>query len=105
DFEETLSRVEAVRYHSMFSFKYSPRPNTLALKRMPDDVSEGEKTRRIVELQALQRRIQTELNEQAVGRTTDVLVDSVSRRHDGEVSGRTSGNVVVNFTGPADSIG
>ena len=35
DFEQTLSLTEAVRYHSMFSFKYSPRPNTLALKRMP----------------------------------------------------------------------
>ena len=55
DFEETLSLTAAVRYHSMFSFKYSPRPNTLALKRMPDDVTEEEKTRRIVALQALQR--------------------------------------------------
>ena len=55
DFEETLSLTAAVRYHSMFSFKYSPRPNTLALKRLPDDVPEEEKTRRIVALQALQR--------------------------------------------------
>ena len=61
DFEETLSLTAAVRYHSMFSFKYSPRPNTLALKRMPDDVPEAEKTRRIVALQALQREIQGEL--------------------------------------------
>src|SRR5688572_2826814 len=51
DFEQTLSLTAAARYHSMFSFKYSPRPNTLALKRMPDDVSEEEKTRRIVALQ------------------------------------------------------
>ena len=61
DFEETLSLTAAVRYHSMFSFKYSPRPNTLALKRLPDDVTEEEKTRRIVALQALQREIQGEL--------------------------------------------
>ena len=45
----------------MFSFKYSERPNTLALKRMPDDVPEEEKTRRIVALQALQKEIQGEL--------------------------------------------
>ena len=38
DFEETLSLTQAVRYESMFSFKYSPRPNTLALKRYPDEV-------------------------------------------------------------------
>ena len=38
DFEETMTLVEKVRYHSMFSFKYSERPNTLASKRLPDGV-------------------------------------------------------------------
>jgi len=105
DFEDTLSLTETVRYSSMFSFKYSPRPNTLADKRLADDVAEGEKTRRIVTLQALQRRIQTELNEQLVGREVDVLVDAASRRRDTELSGRTSQNVVVNVPGPASWIG
>ena len=100
DFEETLSLTEAVGYHSMFSFKYSPRPNTLALKRMPDDVAEAEKTRRIVALQALQRTIQLALHERAVGQVVDVLVDAVSRRRDGDLSGRTTGNTVVNLPGP-----
>jgi tRNA-2-methylthio-N6-dimethylallyladenosine synthase len=59
DFDDTLSLTEAAQYHSMFSFKYSPRPNTLASKRMPDDVSAEEKTVRIVALQELQRSIQT----------------------------------------------
>ncbi|MBI2187430.1 MAG: tRNA (N6-isopentenyl adenosine(37)-C2)-methylthiotransferase MiaB [Acidobacteria bacterium] len=101
DFDETLSLVEAVQYHSIFSFKYSARPNTLASKRMPDDVSEEEKTARIVALQARQREIQTRLYVQAVGRTVEVLVDAVSRRRDGEMSGRTTGNTVVNFPIPA----
>jgi len=100
DFEETLSLTEAVQYHSMFSFKYSPRPNTLASKRMVDDVREDEKTARIVALQSLQRAIQTRLHEQAVGSTLDVLIDSASRRQDAEVSGRTSGNTVVNCVLP-----
>jgi tRNA-2-methylthio-N6-dimethylallyladenosine synthase len=85
----------------MFSFKYSPRPNTLAMKRMPDDVPDEEKTARIVRLQALQREIQTRLHEQAVGSTVDVLVDSISRRAAGELSGRTHGNAVVSFAAPA----
>ena len=105
DFDDTLSLTEAVRYHSMFSFKYSPRPNTLAEKRMPDDVSEEEKTRRIVALQGRQREIQTELNATLVGRRVHVLVDAASRRRDTEVSGRTSQNVVVNMPGPAGWIG
>jgi tRNA-2-methylthio-N6-dimethylallyladenosine synthase len=103
DFEETMSLTRAARYASMFSFKYSPRPNTLAAKRMADDVSPEEKTSRIVALQALQREIQTALHEAAVGATVDVLVDSVSRRHAAELSGRTMGNTVVNFRAPADT--
>ena len=100
DFEETLSLTEAAQYHSMFSFKYSVRPNTLASKRLPDDVSEEEKTSRIVALQSLQRGIQTRLHERAVGSTVEVLIDSASRRRDAEISGRTSGNTVVNCPVP-----
>jgi tRNA-2-methylthio-N6-dimethylallyladenosine synthase len=105
DFEQTLSLTAAVRYHSMFSFKYSPRPNTLADKRLPDDVPEEEKTRRIVALQALQRNIQTDINESLVGRIEAVLVDSASRRRATEISGRTSSNVVVNLPGESSWIG
>jgi tRNA-2-methylthio-N6-dimethylallyladenosine synthase len=105
DFEDTLSLTSAVRFHSMFSFKYSPRPNTLAEKRLADDVTEEEKTRRIVALQALQRSIQTELNRGLVGQTVGVLVDAASRRRETELSGRTSQNVVVNLPGPAEWIG
>jgi tRNA-2-methylthio-N6-dimethylallyladenosine synthase len=105
DFEDTLDLVRRVRFHSMFSFKYSERPNTLASKRLPDSVPEGEKARRIVALQALQRDIQAELFAREVGRVHDVLVDGVSRRRAWEVAGRTSGNLVVNLPGPADWIG
>jgi len=105
DFEHTLSLVARARYHSMFSFKYSPRPNTLALKRLPDDVSEEEKTSRIVELQELQKGIQGELFAAAVGRVEPVLIDAKSRRRDWELSGRTSGNTVVNFAGRPEWVG
>lgn len=105
DFDATLSLLEAVRFHGLFSFKYSVRPNTLASKRMPDDVTEGEKTARIMELQAAQRRIQLELLQSAVGTVEEVLVDSTSRRRETEVSGRTSGNTIVNFAGGRELIG
>jgi tRNA-2-methylthio-N6-dimethylallyladenosine synthase len=99
DFDDTLSLTEAVQFHSMFSFKYSPRPNTLAAQRMPDDVPEAEKTRRIVALQGLQKGIQATLHQRAVGRTVPVLVDTTSRRRSWELAGRTSGNTVVNLPG------
>jgi tRNA-2-methylthio-N6-dimethylallyladenosine synthase len=103
DFDDTLSLTTAAQYVSMFSFKYSPRPNTLAAKRLLDDVAEADKTSRIVQLQALQREIQTAILAGAVGTTLDVLVDSVSRRGARELSGRSMGNAVVSFPQPADT--
>jgi tRNA-2-methylthio-N6-dimethylallyladenosine synthase len=105
DFEETLALVRTVRFSSMFSFKYSPRPGTLAAKRMPDDVPESEKTRRIVALQELQRSIQVERHEGLLGTTVAVLVDGVSRRRDHEVTGRTSQNTAVNLPGSGELLG
>jgi tRNA-2-methylthio-N6-dimethylallyladenosine synthase len=105
DFDDTMTLTASVRYHSMFSFKYSPRPHTLADQRLADDVLDEDKTRRIVALQALQREIQSELNGRMVGQTVDVLVDAASRRRDEELSGRTGTNVVVNLPGPAAWIG
>jgi len=104
-FEETLSLTETVRYHSMFSFKYSERPNTLASHRLPDNVPESEKTARIMELQAIQKSIQTSLHKRKVGQSVRVLVDSRSRKRHEELSGRTSQNTVVNFPGEAEWIG
>ena len=105
DFDETMSLTAAVGYHSMFSFKYSERPMTLASKRLPDDVPEDEKTARIVALQAAQKAIQATLHASTVGTDVDVLVDAQSRRREHEVSGRTTGNTVVNFPGESDWIG
>jgi tRNA-2-methylthio-N6-dimethylallyladenosine synthase len=105
DFASTMDLVERARFHVMYSFKYSPRPNTLAIKRMPDDVKEGQKRERIMALQERQAAIQAELYGGMVGQVESVLVDSTSRRRDWQLSGRTSGNLVVNFEGPAELIG
>ena len=105
EFQETLSLVQQAGFSSMFSFKYSERPTTLASRRMPETVSEREKTRRIVELQSMQRTIQFDLNRQSVGTTASVLADNTSRRRDSELSGRTGGNLVVNFPGKPSWVG
>ena len=105
DFELTLDLVRRARFLSMYSFKYSPRPNTLAGKRMADDVTEAEKTIRIVALQRLQAEIQARIFADMVGTTHEVLVDGISRRREWEVTGRTGGNAVVNFPGADAQIG
>ena len=96
DFQETLDLVEAVRYEGMFSFKYSPRPNTPA-RSMNDPIPEEEKSRRLAVLQERQRQIQTDGNSGLVGRAFEVMVSGKSRREN-QWSGHTSCHRVLNFT-------
>ncbi|MGA9884219.1 MAG: tRNA (N6-isopentenyl adenosine(37)-C2)-methylthiotransferase MiaB [Candidatus Acidiferrales bacterium] len=95
DFAETVSLLDDVGYDGVFSFVYSPRPNTTAAS-MPGAISEQEKSRRLSFLQEHQRQIQTARNAALVGSMQHVLVDS---RHAarGQWSGRTGSNRVVNF--------
>ncbi|HXY23438.1 MAG TPA: tRNA (N6-isopentenyl adenosine(37)-C2)-methylthiotransferase MiaB [Candidatus Acidoferrum sp.] len=95
EFEGTLSLLEEVKYDSLFSFKYSPRPNTPALK-MADAIPEEEKSRRLVVLQEKQREIQTKHNATLIGKTFEVLVSGKSRKEN-QWSGYTSSHRVVNF--------
>src|SRR3979411_2073055 len=57
DFAETLSLLDAVGYDSIFTFKYSPRPNTPSLA-LDDAIPEQEKSRRLEFLMAKQKEIQ-----------------------------------------------
>ncbi len=105
DFEETMALVREVGFTFIYSFKYSPRPNTLAIKRLPDDVLESAKTSRIMALQALQARLQLQFHRSMVGQVVEVLVETRSRRRDSELSGKTRGWTSVNFPGPVEWIG
>lgn len=105
DFAETLTLTNRVQYHSMFSFKYSERPNTLAQQRMRDSVTDQEKTDRLNRLQALQKQIQLRLHQRIVGERVQVLAEAKSRRRPGEYCGRTSGNTTVNFPATANCLG
>ncbi len=96
DFEQTLDLLDQVQYASLFSFKYSPRPNTMALS-MPDRIPEEEKQRRLVTLQEKQRAIQIQRNAELIGAVREVLVEG---RHEalGQWIGRTSDNRTLNFS-------
>jgi tRNA-2-methylthio-N6-dimethylallyladenosine synthase len=97
DFEETLSLLNLAEYDQVFSFKYSPRPNTAARERA-DDVPEEEKGRRLSVLQERQREIQLRRNQSVVGREFEVLVEGFQPRLQQAV-GRTTSNRVINFPG------
>ena len=95
EFEETLSLLDEVQYDSMFSFKYSPRPNTPSLS-MNDCISEEEKGRRLAILQDRQREIQAVKNEHFVGDKFEVLVSGKSRREN-QWTGYTTSHRMINF--------
>jgi tRNA-2-methylthio-N6-dimethylallyladenosine synthase len=102
DFEQTLSLLDEVKYDSLFSFKYSPRPHTPALT-MNDPIPEEEKGRRLAVLQEKQREIQTARNLTLIGSTFEVLVSGKSRREN-QWSGYTSSHRVVNFSSPGKEL-
>ena len=102
DFEETLTLIDAAGYDGVFSFKYSPRPNTSAA-RLPDAVPEEEKSRRLAILQERQRLIQTARNEKLIGQSFEALVDTRHAARD-QWAGRTTGNRVLNFTSPRQNL-
>ncbi|MBL6975399.1 MAG: tRNA (N6-isopentenyl adenosine(37)-C2)-methylthiotransferase MiaB [Deltaproteobacteria bacterium] len=104
DFDRSMALIEKVRFDIIFSFKYSPRPRTRAV-RMEDDVPENEKADRLQALQDLQDRIMVSRMERFLGRVEEVLVEGASRARDFEWMGRTRTNRVVNFpTSPAGAV-
>jgi tRNA-2-methylthio-N6-dimethylallyladenosine synthase len=105
DFQHTMDVVRQVGFANMYSFKYSPRKFTAALKMAAEEISEAEKSDRLQRLQNLQHEIQFKLNHELIGTTHEVLVESHSRRDDVQLSGRTMCNRVVNFKGPENWIG
>jgi tRNA-2-methylthio-N6-dimethylallyladenosine synthase len=89
EFDDTLRLMEDVRFDAAFTFKYSERKGTYAQRKLPDDVPAAEKTRRIVELVELQKRITHEVNRSLVGSTHDVLVEDHDEKRPGFVVGKT----------------
>jgi len=103
DFEKTMELVEAVRYETAFSFIYSPRPHTAAIRRMkewgeiPREVSQA----RLVRLQAVLRQQSWAYYAACIGQRVEVLVEGPSRYDPDRRFGRTRENRVVNFDGDA----
>ena len=103
DFARTLSLMEEVRYADLFSFIYSPRPETKAAE-YPEHIDRVEKQTRLDRLLGLQRGMTLEWNRSLVGSRQRVLAEGISKRGD-QLYGRTSGNRTVNFAGDPALIG
>jgi tRNA-2-methylthio-N6-dimethylallyladenosine synthase len=98
EFEETLSLLDEVGYDSVFTFKYSPRPNTPAL-RLDDAIPDTEKARRLAVLNDKQKQIGAQRNKRHLGQTAEVMVEGKNPIR-GQWIGRTSQIKILNFTAP-----
>jgi tRNA-2-methylthio-N6-dimethylallyladenosine synthase len=95
EFGETLSLLDEVGYDGVFSFKYSPRPNTPALQ-YADSILEAEKSRRLQILQEHQRELQRLSYRRHLGQIVEVMVEGKNPAR-GQITGRTSQNKTLNF--------
>lgn len=104
DFARTLEQVADIGFFNLYAFKYSRRPGTAALD-LPDHVPEEVKAERLARLLALQRPITGGHYGRLVGATREVLVEGVSKRDPGRLTGRLEEGVLVHFAGPAGWVG
>jgi tRNA-2-methylthio-N6-dimethylallyladenosine synthase len=101
-FQRTYELLAELRLDVAHLARYSPRPGTVAQRRMADDVPEEEKMRRFRALEALQEEISSQIHRQHLGKVVEVLVEG---RHRGRWKGRTRTNKLVFFEAAGDWLG
>jgi len=105
EFGDTLELLRQVGYDEIYSFIYSPRPQTVAGKIFDDDIPNEIKKDRLTRVQSLQREISLSKNRQKIGNVEEILVDGRSKLKNGQIMGRTETNRIVNVEGPETMIG
>ena len=101
-FQETYDLLADLQLDVAHLARYSPRPGTVAERRLPDDVSEDDKMRRFRALEDLQAQVVGDINARLLGAEVEVLVEG---QHKGRWKGRTRTNKLVFFDAPGDHTG
>ena len=101
-FQHSVDLLSELRFDAVHVACYSPRSGTFAARHMADDVPSAEKRRRLKVVEDLQEKISTEINDQLLGRTVEVLVEGRTR---GKWRGRTRSDKLVFFSLPGNYLG
>ena len=104
EFRETLDIIKRIRYDNIYSFIYSRRTGTKASE-IVDTIPEEVKSRRMRELLEVQRTVSTENYRRFVGRHMRVLVDGISKKRTGYVTGKSDEFIIAEFAGDSSMIG
>ena len=102
DFADTLSLLDEVGYDAVFTFKYSPRPNTPSLA-LEDAIPDQEKARRLEVIMSHQKDIQIIRYKKYIGSELEVMVEGKNEARKQWI-GRTSHNKTLNFAAPDSSV-
>jgi tRNA-2-methylthio-N6-dimethylallyladenosine synthase len=105
EFGATLELLEQVGYDEIYSFTYSPRPQTVSAKLFDDDIPDETKRERLSRVQSLQREISLRKNRDRIGGIEEILVEGRSKLKNGQIMGRTRSNRIVNAFGPESLTG
>ncbi|PID29607.1 MAG: tRNA (N6-isopentenyl adenosine(37)-C2)-methylthiotransferase MiaB [Candidatus Cloacimonadota bacterium] len=97
EFNDTLNIVKKVKFDNSFIFIYSERKNTKASKIFDDNISRDIKVERLKKLSDLQREVGLEMLSSDIGKVKEVLVESVSKKRESQLKGRTEQNRIVIF--------
>ncbi len=103
DFEDTMDVVEKVRFDQIFSFKYSPRPHTLAATLTDKMVDEKVASNRLSLLQNRQNEIQYEKMKEEEGKILEVYFEEL--KSDYRVAGRSNEGKMVFAKGSEENLG
>jgi tRNA-2-methylthio-N6-dimethylallyladenosine synthase len=102
DFAESIAVMKEVRFDQIFSFKYSPSPETEA-QHFTNVVDEEVASERLSYLQSLNNEIIDEINVKYLGKTFRVYFESLNR--DNFVAGRSDNNLVIKVKGSEELLG
>lgn len=102
DFQETLDVMKQVRFEQIFSFKYSPRPETPA-QHYTNVVDAEIASQRLTQLQAYHTQIIDEINATHLGKVYSVYFEDL--HSDGYVAGRSDNNIVIKTKGSEELLG
>jgi tRNA-2-methylthio-N6-dimethylallyladenosine synthase len=98
DFEETCTMLEALRFDKVHVAAYSPRPGTIAWRKMADDVPADVKAERLHRVESIEGAISQEINDGYAGTIQDVLIEGVRGE---QPYGRTRTGKLVHLDAPA----
>ncbi len=104
DYEDTVSLINEVRFERVNLAMYSPREGTLSARKLPDDIPQEVKIRRLNDLLALQKRINRQENEKYLNMVIDVIGEGKIKGN-GKIYGRTMNNKIVIYHADASMIG